>query len=65
VENLWIEWVAWSEGQKQIPCGDNNKKSNDKSKSDGKSSDRKATAKSERLRDERSLSDLYISILVN
>ena len=55
MENLWIEWVAWSEGQKQIPCGDNNKKSNDKSKSDGKSSDRKATAKSERLRDERSL----------
>jgi hypothetical protein len=53
VENLWFEWVAQVERQKQI-SGDDNKKGNGKSKCHG-NGDVKGNGKSERLRSTRSL----------
>jgi hypothetical protein len=64
VENLWIEWVAWSEGQKQIPAGITTRRARQK-RERRKSGDRKRRQKAKGCAMSAAFSDLYISILVN
>jgi hypothetical protein len=65
VENLWIEWVAWSEGQKQIPAGITTRRATTKARATARAATEKRRQKAKGCAMSAAFSDLYISILVN